>query len=401
MDFRDIFFIFGTFFNNFYYLIGFSMALSKFGIINLFFVLLMVSVTLGLSSVETIQQAFSTLKYIFLFLFALVFMAFSRGYKVDEMAFSAYAFFIFSTILFTAINQPDIKSFFTCLGYVILLAIWISSQNRLGVEWCIRFFREKFLVLIWAHVLVSIIYLFDSGSFTSNKGQYIGYLHNPNAFAGITGVLLVLLSSSLKNCSRSSFFHRVFLSFVLGVLLILAGSRAVLLCTFLAFLVTNVNFILKLFSVVFGLMLGLFLYSGSFFDKLFGKPTLNRDLMESTGRVEILSNYLSALIERSLIWGAGLSEAGGRIKAELAYADVILFSGIGSIGFFIFLILGLNYSYKASRLGYEFLFPVCVFVTILSFFEGYLANVMAVPTIIFYLFHGASTFICRSNYVIK
>lgn len=371
------------------------MIVSRYALMTILFLALFVSISLAHSSNSSVGSFFDLLKYISLIAFSVAFFLLSRSYRVDFLSLCGYLFFCFFTLFFTLINEPDPQSLLVIFGYFILFLVWVSAQSSMGANWAIGFFRDKIYLVCIFHLTLSILYFFDANAYTVVKGQYMGYMRNPNAYAGVTGILLVLTLSQLKFDQRSkSAFQFVIIGF-LGVFLVLAGSRAALLCTFLAFLCTNIKMKFKVSIAVAGLGMAAFIYLGAVLDGLVGQNALNRDLMENTGRGEILQGYLYQLIERSLFFGTGLSELGGRIKSELAYVDALLFSGVGALGLFLFIIMGLVHSFKASRAGFTFMFPTMIYVFTLSFFEGYLSNVMAVPTVVFYIFHGVSYFLSR------
>lgn len=372
-----------------------GMLLSRYSLLTILFFALFLSISLALSSNSSISSLFNLLKYVSLVIFSVTSFVLSRSYRVDLLSLWAYLFFCLFTLFFTLINDPDSQSLLVFIGYLILLLAWVSAQSSLGSQWAIKFFTDKFYLICLFHLALSFIYLFDASAYTANKGQYKSYMGNPNLFSGITAVLLVLTISQLQLEQRGRFVSQLVLVGLLGVFLILAGSRAALLCTFLAFLCTNIKMKFKVSIAVSGIAVAAFIYLGSVLDGLVGQNALNRDLMENTGRGEILQGYLYQLIERSLFFGTGLSEPGGRIKSELAYVDTLLFSGVGALGLFLFIIMGLVHSFKASRAGFGFMFPTMVLVFTLSFFEGYLSNVMAVPTVIFYIFHGVSFYLSR------
>lgn len=373
------------------------MVVSRYALITTLFLALFLSISLALSSNSLLSSFFNSLKYVSLVIFSVAFFLLSRSYRVDLLSLWGYLFFCFFTLFFTLINEPDSQSLLVFFGYLMLLMAWVSAQSALGASWSIRFFSDNLYFISIFHLILSLVFVFDTDAYTIIKGQYKGYMNNPNAFAGVTGVLLVLTLSQLNlGQRRGPILQLVFIGF-LGIFLVLAGSRAVLLCSFLAFLCINIKMKLKVSIATVGIGVAAFIYLGAFLDGIAGPNSLNRDIMENTGRGEILQGYLCQLIERSLFFGTGLSELGGRIKSELAYVDALLFSGVGALGLFLFIITGLVHSFKASKAGFSFLFPTMVYVFTLSFFEGYLSNVMATPTVIFYIFHGASCFVIRQE----
>ena len=111
----------------------------------------------------------------------------------------------------------------------------------------------------------------------------------------------------------------------------------------------------------------------------------DRELTEDTGRNLIIDDYLNKFSETYFLLGTGVSINAGRFKSELAYLDVILMSGIGAIGFFIYLIRSLYFSVRHSRaiVGWpEILF---LYISIVSLVEGYVSNIASILSILFYM----------------
>jgi len=374
-----------------------EVKVGKVGIVSLSFLSLFVCICLALVSNETLANLFEHLKYPVLLVCAVIFFLSSKIYFVGVVSAASYLFFLFFTLFFTVFNSPDLDSVLAFFGYMVLLVFWGCSQTRFGFRWYVSFFSSTIFYLVWAHVILSAVFVLSPSAYSIGKGQFSAYMTNPNAYAGLTGLFLVLAMSRLTSLYRREFVVNAFLCLLLGVFLILSGSRATLLSAFVAFLVTHNKLSWKVTALVVGAALAVLIYFSSYFDSVLGYTILNRDLLEDTGRGRRLDLYLGQILENSFIFGTGLSEEGGRIKSDLAYMDVILFSGIGSIGFFLFLGLGFYHAIKAAVRGYLFLLPILVYVILLSLFEGYLANVVTVPTIVFYIFHGVSLAVSKGG----
>lgn len=368
-----------------------SIQFNKNLLITFVFLLLVLSVTLSLSSIEGVSTFSNSSKYIFLAVFSLVLSLLSNSYSVSKLPFLSYIFFLWFVLLFTAINYPDLASLMTVFGYFLLLMIWVSIQSRTGIGWFLQFVKTPLMTLVALHVLFSIFLLFDTNSFTVGKGQFLGYMNNPNAYAGVTGLLLVLLlSKSIPKISWHRFLY-LMASFFLFVFSILSGSRGVMLSLGVVFFLSNFNALTKLLvaAVVF---LAIFLfYVTNIIDNYIGIDILTRDLLENTGRSEMAVLYFNQIFDASILVGTGLSEQGGRFKTELSYFDVWLFSGIGAIGFLVFVMYGLYCSYKIQDRYGMYLFPVMVYIAVLSIFEGYISNVVSNVTFVFYIIHGVSS----------
>lgn len=358
-------------------------------VLTFFFVFLSISVVAGLSSNDVVAATIGPLKYPALVFLSMSFLIFGKSFYVDRISLFGYFFFLFFVLLFTLISEPDSDSILVFFGYLLLLLMWFGAQSKFVVLWSYNYLYASLLFFSILHISFSFYLIFDLSSYSFGKGQFLGYLNNPNAYGGVTGLLLVFFLSSLGQRSGREFFAFSGLCFFLGVFAILSGSRATLLCVFFAFLLTNNKPLWKFTSSALGLFLAFILYVKGALSSVTGSETLNRDVFEDTGRGRILQGYLIEVYDRFLLWGTGLSESGGRIKTELAYLDLLLFSGVGFWGFLFFVLAGVFYAYKV-RAYFPVLFPCMVYIGLQSFFEGYLSNVMSVLTLIFYILHGVA-----------
>ena len=101
-----------------------------------------------------------------------------------------------------------------------------------------------------------------------------------------------------------------------------------------------------------------------------------RDIFEESGRELLFEVYKNYVFENLLV-GADLGEASGKIKSELSYLNIILFSGIGAQGFAVFFSRGCSHiiilTVKYNSGGWTV--AVFVYIVISSIFEGYAASV--------------------------
>ena len=118
-----------------------------------------------------------------------------------------------------------------------------------------------------------------------------------------------------------------------------------------------------------------------------------RDVFEETGRKAIFRSYVNEFSSRYFILGTGLVEGGGRIKSELSYLDIMLFSGVGALGYFVFLARSLWFCLIANIAGEAaWVRPSFVFLVVSSVFEGYTANVANLLSIFTYIIAGLAYF---------
>jgi hypothetical protein len=332
--------------------------------------------------------AFSSLKYISIVIFTFSLVRF-RGLPILDFfsIFGLVWFFVFSAF-FTLFNLFSARDVLTLLGYgvCILCYIYAATGSR-----DVREILRKFLWLSCVvFVLINIPQLNESAAFSFYKQQFSGILRNPNMLAGLAGFYFIFLFEVVLNVGRSRIyaFQMMILLFLL-VFLFAAFSRGVLLAVLFSLLFSvvkkrNVKLAVVLFLLVSVIVCNIFLFSLNSFGAMG-----SRDLFEDTGRYDMLLAYVDEILDRKFIFGTGVSIDGGRIKSELSYFDVILFSGVGAIGFFMFLIRSVYFAIK-SKGGQDgdWVSVLFIYILICSIFEGYAANIASLPSLFLYLLAG-------------
>jgi hypothetical protein len=346
-------------------------------------------VALGLTS-EYEQNAYmTTAKYTSLAVFVIVYFLDVGRIRGDSLILSGFVFFLVLSILFTIINSPDVKSILVILGYVACLLIYmVSCAGKLDLSNVLNKFLKLFSIVF---LLVNIPQLLNPAAYSIVKEQFTGLLGNANAFAGICGFCFVYVLSTITSGRswRANFYSLVILVLYL-IFIFLAGSRGVILSVVFAFFFMNIKSSIKLYAIIalLGAVVAYLYLGGSSFQLGFG-GFAQRSLGESTGREDIFWRYIEQISERLFI-GTGLSEGSGRIKSELSYLDLTLFSGIGVLGYFVFLFRTYYFALitpPRSQLGW-WVVPIFSYVTFSSIFEGYAANIVSLPSIFLYITAG-------------
>lgn len=171
---------------------------------------------------------------------------------------------------------------------------------------------------------------------------------------------------------------------MLVAFLLIAFSRSALLATFLAtiFLLFKRGLTKKTIATL--CCLALFgLLASALLDGFSAAP--QRDIFEQTGRASILEKYIERLEENYYVLGTGLSLDAGRFKSELAYLDLILFSGIGAVGFFTYIARNLYLSIKKINPTSYWEAAAFIYICLLSVFEGYAANTGSILSVLLYI----------------
>ena len=356
--------------------------------ITYFLLLFSLLVVMGLMSTFELNPYLTTGKYLSLTVFVAVYFLGVGRIHGDLLILTGLVYFLAFSILFTMMNNPDIKSILVILGYAACLVIYmISSAGNLDLSNLLDKFLRIFTVIF---LLTNIPQLVNPDAYSIVKGQFTGLLSNANAFAGLCGLCFIyVLSTMAQRGSRAGYFFWSIMLVIYSVFILFAGSRGVILSVVFAFFFMNVKSTTKLYAI-FALLGGAaaYLYFGNSFQIGFG-GLAQRSLGESTGREDIFWRYMSQISERMFV-GTGLSESSGRIKSELSYLDLTLFSGVGVLGYFVFL-FRTYYLVLVTPLRKQlsvWVVPIFSYVTFSSIFEGYAANVVSLPSIFLYITAG-------------
>ena len=331
-------------------------------------------------------------KYISLLLvFSSVFII-GKKERSDIYAMLGLFFFVLTLCLFTVINSPSFVDLAALAGYIILYIIYYFLSKS-DVD--IRNYLMRALVCAGVlFVFLNVPFIFDPAAYSVLKQQFKGVFDNANAFTGLSGlffiIFLYLFSIASNGLLRISYaFFMVFLAFFL----FLGFSRGALLstgiaCAYLLFMLglrkSMFLFFLLFFSAALYFWLEISIFEAAF----------SRGFFEATGRESIFNSYISELYERYYFFGTGVSIESGRIKSELAYLDVFLMTGfLGMAGLLFFIFRTFYMSCFVASVDSCWLVAIYIYIITSSLFEGYIANIFSLNSILFYI---VSALICGS-----
>ncbi|WOX05441.1 O-antigen ligase family protein [Microbulbifer pacificus] len=307
-----------------------------------------------------------------------------------SLAIFGYFIFLFFGAFFTLPSDFNLTTLFNIFGYILLFLLYCAFGARNSR----RFFEEIVNVLVWISpifLLINGISMGDSDAYTYGKHQFQGVFYNPNPFSAFCSVLLIACVWRGFVAPGRRLERLLCLVSVLGlvVMLLMSFSRAAILATSIGLFLMPFSTRLKVaVGVVFSFVAVSYFLVGVGPDDI----VVQRDVMEESGRVQILENYIAKLNEYYWVFGTGFSLDGDRIKSELSYFDVWLSTGVGFLGFGVFWLVAIVASFRVRKVGYGGLASTLLFfVLTLSLFEGYLANVSSIITVLAYVVAGVVT----------
>ena len=331
------------------------------------------------------QGQFSLYKQLFLVFLLIIFLRTARNRNTDYLMLLGNIFFIFFLSVFTLSNLGDFNNILTLIGYLIALTIFYFCSK--GNIFLVHQLKKSLIYLGFIFVIMAILSIGSESSLSLQKGQFKGFFDNANAFAGLAGLFFVLFFCEAMQSKRG--FRKYiysFSSFILLIFVFSAFSRGVILTIGLVS-------IFALFKFGKGFKLSLLIFTGLtiLYYIIFNDSQsldLDRDIFEETGRLTIFQNYWEELYKRTFFIGTGISVEMGRIKSELSYLDVWLSSGIGILGFLVYLFRSLYLSFKLKSFSTIWISSLFLYICFISIFEGYIANVASLPSILFYIVPG-------------
>lgn len=324
---------------------------------------------------------FKYISILFLFISTLFI---SKKEKSDFYSLLGLFLFLFFLCFYTIINLTGFQDLIILLGYVLLYIVYFFiSKSKSSIQ---NHLKAALFYLGVLFVFLNIPLIFDPAAYSNIKAQFRGFFGNANAFTGLAGLFFILFFylfnlPSVKYKKYLYLFFMVFLAFFLLLgfsrgtllstaiacfyLLFVMGSKRVLLISFLVLIVAFLFFVFKVNIVEIG---------------------VNRDLFEKTGRQLIFNNYFSELSERYFFVGTGVSIESGRIKSELAYLDVFLMTGfLGIAGLMFFILRTLYMSIYIVNKDSFWIVSVFIYIVFSSIFEGYIANILSLNSVLFYI----------------
>lgn len=321
---------------------------------------------------------FGFLKYFFIGSLAFITLLINaKKIIIDTISSIGLYFFLIFTSIYTFTNQLDLESIIILLGYWTAALIFTSSTTNHNIT-------EKSLDKTMyftgvATAAINIFSLIDPAAYTIHKNQFTGVFNNPNFLAGISSCYLLYFFFREK--SKNSLLDYL-IAIVFLILIINTFSRSSILSITLVYIIfySRRNILISILILFLAFSALYYLSNNMDYAKL-----ANRDLLEDTGRIDILNRYIAALKETFLITGTGVNTEHGRIKSELSYLDIILFSGVGAMGFFVFIGRSIYLIIKDQNSSWSWIEAVYLNVIIISLFEGYAANVASIPSLLLYL----------------
>lgn len=361
----------------------------KFKILTLLLILDYTFLALDLSRDNV--PAYADIKYTLISATAVIIFLFKKNTGCDSVSAIGLTFFLLFTSVFTLCNQFEPESAAILLGYYVAALFFFGACGDKG---CLGLAIEKSLYIFGiSYAICNSIQIFSPESYSDGKLQFQGTMANANALAGLSGLFFLFYFFGVRSCKKWKIFDLA-LSALYAIFMFMAMSRGAILSAALVWLICNSRkkdkrtILLGAFLLM--ILIGLLAGNMDTFS-IFG-----RDITESTGRGDILNEYLSEYQNTYLIFGTGVSPNSGRLKTELSYADIILFSGVGALGFFLFLFRSLYIVFISTSDRSRSYQAVFLYIIIISILEGYAANVASMLSLLMYIIPGLA--FSRNNY---
>lgn len=355
-----------------------------------------------------------SVKNFYLFYFCSMFLIFSMGLwseffisLVNKANLLKWAFLISLIPIFFIHNKFRISCGFNfaslgMFGFIFVTAISTLTSPYLDIEgvqnllgyltiWILAFLlpvyrsTDKMHAILFNSIgMVSIVtVLLGLLLITSIDGwggaRFRGVFFNTNML-GSTGVIASIYTLTMYGKSKSKLFLIMFILMFTSVYL--TQSRGALVAAFIFLIIQifnrmNIKKFLSIIFIGFCLLSLTHLIKHSSGDSSFQAREFKTSL--DPARVAILNRHMELFLEKPLL-GQGLSGDinGGRFAAELAYTDILSFSGIigGSAFIFVlFLSTSLGWKIRSSQSieanGNYYIF---ISILLLSIGDGYISN---------------------------
>lgn len=352
----------------------------KFQFLISFFLFLIFSVALFNKS--TIQEFAHSYKWLFLYLCfpAILFSNKIKISRVNGICIFLLGIFISSIIISTLTSDYlDTNGLIYLLGYITLFLLAAYFPFSLSREKNSTYLFYGIYLTSLICLLFSVLLILSSSAW--GNGRFSGVFHNPNTLGAISTLCAI--------CSFVLFIRtkkKLYLFFyILAVsILLLVQSRS----AYLAFALITIFISVKKYKFTAVMYLLVIIASITILSKMVSMfqnesfSTRDIKLHVDASRQNIFSKHIELFLEKP-IFGQGLSEgeggSGGRFPAELAYTDILSFSGIiGSAGFFIAILLALYLGYQSlidKKVEVEGSFYLFAAILIMSIGDGYISNI--------------------------
>jgi len=241
--------------------------------------------------------------------------------------------------------------------------------------------------------LISFFLLFSSMGWLGTR--FKGIYGNPNGLGSVAVISLIYSTILFRGigkfssgiflfisiCSLTCFFFAqsrgAFLAITISILIYLFTERKIKLFFFISILITLTIIIQPMLD------LGMFEYY----------QAREYSITVDNARIDIFYKHYALFIEKPF-FGQGLSgnEQGGRFPAELAYTDILSFSGIFGGGAFIFVLgylslIGLL-NFKRKNKYFKVNYMIFMSIIFMSAGDGYISNIGNPLPIFAWLFMG-------------
>ena len=335
--------------------------------------IIFISLTVGLFGFAKHLTIFYTVKYV-LFTGAMVLLLMLSVKNQITDSISTFFLSVFVLTVFVSTVTAEIVNYegiLLSVLYVLLLfvAIFVPSEQFKIKSNIIKSFKYVLSIA----VLLSLPLLFTSNGYAG--GRYTGLFLNANSMGACSAILATIIITTPAN-EKSKF--ETFVLFSALISLIFTQSRTS--CLSLIITICLYFFIKRCYKQIFYLLISVSLSLFIVFVLLYDVGDFSvRDIFEQTGRELYINTYIDKFLEAPLI-GCGLSNDGliGRLKTELAYFDILTFSGlIGFLSLLIVLCRSVCWGIKNSQSNNRYdiyIYPVICILT-MSIGEGFLSNV--------------------------
>lgn len=335
----------------------------------------------------SIVKATYEIKWVFL-IFALAYNVFSRSAK-GSFTIESMLMFCFIVVVTISTCKSDYLNTEGFFNVIILLTVYLLSFICKFESYLV--FKSLGVVALLL-VLSSSLFIFEPPYWGGTR--FKGLFDNTNSLGSIAVFSSVFCAYLLDR-------HRNYVSAsVLAISLIIimfTQSRGAMLGLISAFFIIILTRFSMKNSLVFIFFSGLTYFGFESLAKiLINFEARNVELSLDMARYEMFINYLDIFQSQPLL-GTGLStsEYGlGRFKSELAYFDILGYSGLIGLIFFLLALtvrcVKFYYSVNGLYLYEKYSFACFFAILVMSIGDGYVSNIGNPLSIFFWLFLGVA-----------
>lgn len=355
-----------------------------------------------LFSIGIWQRDFAIVKstYVFKWGFLLFALAYSIiAFRTQKVSFNIEAFFMLCFIVVVTLStlKSDYLNSEGFFNVIIILILFLLSFVYKFDSYLV--FRSAGIVALFL-VLSSSFFIFEPSYWGGSR--FKGLFDNTNSL-GSVAVISSVFSAYLLDKHRNYLSASVLV--ISMVVILLTQSRGAMLGLASAiFIIILTRFSIRT-SMVFIFCCGLIYFGFEYLVKfLINFESRNIELSLDKARYDMMVNYLSIFQQNPLL-GTGLStnEYGlGRFKSELAYFDILIYSGLIGLMFFLLALIvrcfRFFYGFRRFSLYEKYSFAVFFAILVMSIGDGYVSNVGNPLSIYFWLFLGFASKVDYEKY---